>query len=467
MEIVEAVPHSEHEPGDQEPERVLAQPQLQMLPLEDDESAQAREPDLDATPAREAEAGQAIPDTPPAVEAPPRTRVGLIYLGICAIFAAFLAVPMLIPGPTPPVPKPCGEGAEIAQALAVPDPSGATHLYAVVRPPAFPNLALGNEPGCEALYRSDDNGITWTTVFSTVAEAPQAVVSAGSGNLFMLTQRLHFPYYLAGNIYHSQNPNTSDDWKRVSPQSRHDVPMVAITNMLVGEDGSLVILAQNGDGGALLRSPDGGVTWQPVVIPDLVAVASVAMLGPLIAVAPPSYTAGQSPGLVSADGGLTWRPLGVLPNAPNGSGLRALLAGDPVERALILRLAPLGAVLPDHAVARYASFDGGGTWTTVSCEALPAPGCAPPERWTQAGDTRYVLYHRRIWAATGTRAWHMLPQPLPVRSDAVLQLLAVPGIRSTDLLYLVTATGIWRLEGGRWLSSSGGLALGAATSVES
>ena len=44
--------------------------------------------------------------------------------------------------------------------------------------------------------------------------------------------------------------------------------------------------------------------------------------------------------------------------------------------------------------------------------------------------------------ATTRDIWQPLPVALPVRSDAVLQLLAAPS-RSGDLLYLATATGIW------------------------
>jgi hypothetical protein len=76
-----------------------------------------------------------------------------------------------------------------------------------------------------------------------------------------------------------------------------------------------------------------------------------------------------------------------------------------------------------------------------------------------------VLYHRRIFRARPGSAWLPLPNALPVRSDAVLQLLASPS-QSGDQLYLVTAAGIWHLEGGRWQSASSGLALGGPTPTE-
>ncbi|HXT36168.1 MAG TPA: hypothetical protein VN837_11380, partial [Chloroflexota bacterium] len=389
-------------------------------------------------------------------------RAGIV-LAVCALFAVALLASMLWPSPPTQAAPPCQEGAVIGQALSVPDSSGGTHLFAITRPPIAPNLAQGNEPGCEALWRSDDAGITWTTVFSNGAEAPQTITADQAGGLYLLTQRLQFPLYLAGNLYRDASPGIDGQWNRISPQGRHDVPNVAISTLLVGRDGTLTALAENGNGGALLRSDDGGATWRSVIIPHLLTVGSAALLDPMLAVAPPLYTLGQPPGLASDDGGGHWRPLGLLPNAPMAPGLQAILTGNPISRALLLDLVNPAAVTPDSPVARYVSLDGGYHWSPVVCGTRPAPGCAPPAQWAQTTRARYVLYQNHIWTAPLGHAWRRLPMSLPAAADTVVQVLAIP-LSQSDQIYLVTLTGIWRLDGARWTSVSSGLALGPPAS---
>jgi hypothetical protein len=388
---------------------------------------------------------------------------GVVALAACALFIVALLVSMLS-GSATRAARPCLEGAVIGDAMVVPDTSGAAHLFVATRPPIAPNLALGSERGCEALWRSDDNGITWTTVFSSTIEAPQTVAADRIGGLYLLTQRLQFPLYTAGNLYHDGSPGTNGVWMRISPQGAFDVPNVAISEMLVGKDGVLTALAENGNGGALLRSADGGITWHSVVIPHLLTVGSAALLDPLIAVAPPTYTPGQPPGLASDNGDTNWRPLGVLTNPPTETGLQAILTGNPVARVLELELVSSAAIDEDHPVARYTSIDGGYHWSRVTCGTRPAPGCAPPARWAQGSSARYVIYTGQLWVAPLGKPWIVMPPALPVRSDTVVKLLAVPS-SGGDRVYLVTLTGIWRLDGTKWTSISTGLALGPPPAV--
>ena len=390
----------------------------------------------------------------------------MLALAVCALFAVALLASMLLPGPPSQAAAPCQEGAVIGQALAVPDSSGAAHLFAITRPPISPNHALGNEPGCEALWRSDDAGITWTTVFSSGASAPQTITADQAGGLYLLTQHLQFPLSLAGNLYRDASPGVDGLWNRISPQGRHDVPNVAISTLLVGRTGALTALAENGNGGALLRSLDGGATWRSVIIPHLLTVGSAALLDPLLAVAPPLYKPGQPPGLASDDGGDNWRPLGLLPDAPPATNLQAILIGNPISRGLVLSLVSSAAVTSDQPAARYVSLDGGYQWSRVVCGAHPAPGCAPLTRWAQTNRARYVLYQDRIWTARLGHAWRLLPAALPAPVDTVVQLLAIPQGQA-DRVYLVTLTGIWRLDDARWTSVSSGLALGPPLPVQS
>ncbi|MGH2346255.1 MAG: WD40/YVTN/BNR-like repeat-containing protein, partial [Chloroflexota bacterium] len=400
------------------------------------------------------------------IRPPTERQRGLVALAICVVFAGALLASMLLPGPASRAAPACSEGAVIGDAMVVADSSGAPHLFAITRPPISPNVAVGDEPGCEALWRSDDNGITWTTVFSSGTEAPLTVAADQVGGLYLLTQRLQFPLYLAGNLYRDGSPGVDGLWNRISPQGKYDVPNVAISDLLVGKDGILTALAENGNGGALLRSADGGTTWHSVIIPHLITAASVALQEPMLAVAPPTYTPGQPPGLASDDGGADWRPLGMLPDPPTATNLRAILTGNAPARALELDLVSSGAVTADHPVVRYTSLDGGYHWTRVTCGARPAPGCAPLARWARGNHVRYVVYHGQLWIAPFGKPWTVMPAALPERSDRVVRVLVTPGAKA-DQVYLVTLTGIWRLDDTKWVSVSTGLSLGPPPAVSS
>lgn len=434
---------------------------------------------------------------------PQSTRRGLVYLALCLAFAAALTLPSLLGNllpassvpsdqatgtATPGPPPPCSHGAAIAQAALAPGAPGTVpHLLAVIRPPAVPDNAPGTDPGCYTLYKSDDAGITWTVSFSATAESPTSVAVAPTGQTYTLTQRLHFPYYLAANLYYSPAHGNAWTWSRVSPQERRAVPMVSASRMLVASDGSVILREANGNGAALVRSRDEGATWQPLLIPRLFSVGDVAVLGALIAVTPAAFSAGQPPGMASRDDGATWQMLGILPDPPIRKGLHAVLSANDAEGALVLDLVPDTVVGSGGVVARYASPDGGRHWIPVRCGPVPAVGCAPEARWAAAGGERIVLYHRRLWRQGGQPAagtslrisggkpcapgnpglcdgqgrgpWVVVPGPLPVASADVVQVLAAPGPRGA-LPYLVTAHGIWRLDDARWRSASAGLPLG-------
>ena len=403
-------------------------------------------------------------EAPPVAAAPPNRR-GLIYLAIGIAFAAALTLPNLFGGPgATTAPDPCSLGGAISQAALLPDAGGGTpHLLAIVRPPPQLDQAPGMQPGCDTLYRSDDNGLTWTVSFSATAEAPMALAISPAGPSYLLTQRLHFPYYLAGNIYWSGTFGTPWSWTRVSPQGRRDVPVVSATDLYAAADGSIVVREGNGDGGALFRSSDRGATWQPLVVPRLSSAGSVALLRSRIAVAAPLLPARGPWGLSTPDAGASWQEFGPLPGAPGGD-LRPLLSAGEAGGALIVDLVPQAVVGSGGTVARYVSYDAGGHWSRVHCGDLPTPGCAPAERWATAGTMRYVLYHRRIYVRPAGGALQVVSGALPVASGSVLQLLAAP-TRQGPVLYLITATGIWRWEAGRWRPSSAGLPLGEPTPV--
>jgi len=394
-------------------------------------------------------------------------RRALIYLGCCLIFSAILLVSMLYNGAAAPTQEPCAEGAVISQAAVLPAGSEEPpHLLAVVRPPLFPNQALGNEPGCAALYRSDDNGITWTVAYSATVEAPMVIANTAGSQVYLLTQLLHFPLYLNAHVYRSDNFGGAWTWVRVSPQKWHDVPLISVLDMAVGMDGLLLLREGNGDGAAVARSRDGRATWQSLAIPHIPAVAGMALVGRTIGVVPPVFMPGQSPGMRSRDEGVTWQPMGLLPQTPQRAGMHAEISAYPTEGVLILELQPDAAFDLARPLERYGSADGGRSWHLVRCGPTPSAGCAPTSRWVRVGTTRYVLYHKRIFRRLERGGWTPLPITLPVPSSDVLQVLAAPGPQ-LDRLYLVTPQGLWRWAAGRWQATSTGLALSSPTPTES
>jgi hypothetical protein len=383
-----------------------------------------------------------------------QTRRVALYLGLCLAFAAALLGSLLVQGASLPETPACTEGTIITQVRLVPGAAASADLAAIVRPAMYPNVAAGDEPGCGALYRSDGNGTTWTPLFARAGEQPEALLVASS-QLYLLSESLSFPLTLTGNLYRTDAAGALSSWTRISPQGEGTVPIAAITDLLVAPDGVLLARASNGDGAALLRSVDQGATWSAVVIPNLLSVGSVAVVGTTV-VTPPAYTPHASPGVASDDGGLTWYALHPLPSVPSRTGLQAVLGGNDVERRLILSLVPRNTLIPDQPVARYASVDGGRSWQIVRCGARPAPGCATDTLWAQTIHARYVLYQGHLFSAALGSPWLQLPIALPVAPYAVQQVLAVSG-RQGDTIYLVSATGIWRFDGGHWRNSAAAL----------
>jgi photosystem II stability/assembly factor-like uncharacterized protein len=394
--------------------------------------------------------------------APASLRQGLVYLALAALLAAIVLATMHWPATGSSAGATCDAGTAVDRLSIARDAGGGSHLLAIVGPASGLNVAVGNEPGCQALYQSGDGGATWTAVFSHSSEAPISLVGDTTGHLYLLATTVRFPIYLAGNMYRNDDLSQPWTWVRVSPQQRAAVPTVAISDIGVMADGSIVALAANGDGGAIVRSIDLGTTWQPILVPGLSSVSGMALLDNSIAVANTGYAAGKSPGRTSIDSGRTWQTMGLLPNAPARKGLKPVLTAVPIEDALVLDLVSGTAASSDPPVATYVSRNDGRTWSTVHCGALPSAGCAGIDRWSQTANARYVLYRRRLFRSQSDLGWQPMPAALPVDAGTIEQVLAAPHGQNDDI-YLVTPTAIWRTgPRGTWASITEHLALPAA-----
>jgi photosystem II stability/assembly factor-like uncharacterized protein len=393
---------------------------------------------------------------------PPHRR--LIYLSLATLLVAILLASRLWPGAGSTAGPGCDAGTAIYRMSVERDSQGGSHLLALVGPASGLNAVVGNAPGCQALLQSDDAGATWTAVFSHSSEGPVVVDGDASGRRYVLATTIRFPLYLAGNIYRNDDPRFPWFWQRVSPQQRSAIPSVAITAMAVAPDYSLIALAASGDGGALIRSTDYGLTWQPIVVPAFPSVSGMAVLGDTIAVVPASYTPGTAPGRTSTVGGRTWALMGALPNPPQRADLKPVLSTLPAEDALVLNLVIGSSAVRSVSAAAYFSRDGGRTWRPVHCGAQPSAGCAAVDLWSQTSRARYVLYRGRLFRSVDGQSWRPMATTLPGDADSAEQVVAAAQGQD-DVIYLVTRNAIWRLDSNRaWSAITGGLTLLAPAS---
>ena len=286
------------------------------------------------------------------------------------------------------------------------------------------------------------------------------IASTAAGSALLLTQRLRFPLTVSGGLYRLDLAGTAQSWQWLSPQDRHAVPVASIGDVLPGPGETIVLRVAGGDGAALVRSTDQGLSWQPIFVPKLLSPAGTVQLNGMLAVTPSGYKPGRSPGLVSHDGGKTWQPLGVPPRAPTRTGLRAVLTAYPSEGVLALDLVSVGALSDAVPLAAYTSSDGGRTWRIPACGALPVAGCTAPGLWSRTSTARYALYRGRLYQASNGHPWRILSLTMPAVPAAVIQVLAVAGQR-LDTLYVVGPDGIWQLQGdGSWRNLAMPLGLG-------
>ncbi len=421
-----------------------------MMPPEQNELGARR-------PGRE-DAGQ---ETSPPGERP---RRGLIYLALAMVLAGFLVGTMIWPGPVSTAAPPCDGGTAIYRLSVERDPQGGSHLLAVVGPASGLNAVVGDAPGCQALYQSDDGGATWAAVFSHTSEGPVAVEGDASGHVYVFATTIRFPLYVAGNLYRDDDLRYPWIWQRVSPQQRNAIPSAAITGIALAPDGALLALVASGDGGALIRSADLGQSWQPIVVPRMLSVSGMAVLGSTIGVTPGSYAPGLSPGRTSLDGGRTWSDMGLLHEAPHRTGLVPVLTAEAGEGALVLDLMTGPVASGGVTVARFVSRDGGRSWNPDRCTALPTAGCAAVDLWSGNARVGYVLYRRQLFQNQADRGWHPVTTALPVAAGSIEQVVA--GARGQgDAPYLVTRAAVWRLdERGAWVSITKSLPLLAPAS---
>jgi photosystem II stability/assembly factor-like uncharacterized protein len=317
--------------------------------------------------------------------------------------------------------------------------------FSVAVAPAGPEVVLASagsgQPGGNAIFRSADQGASWARLFSSLSydfpitaltfdpRAPRHVDGLGSdGQADFLVEsrdrgrtwrRVPLPYACGGG---DSICSVTIDTLAVDPGDP-DVLFLA----------GLFFFHFGGNGPFLLRSDDGGVTWQDIAKPPGIETLAVAP-GPPRAVY--GLTCG---GLVrSTNRGKTWRMTGAgLPALSCGNGLPDGLAVDPVD--------PRRLYVATKTQGVYVSTDAGATFRAMN-RGLVTGGVAtilidPTDRnHLFAGVAGKGVFH---WQATLGR-WAPLNDGLPA---ALFQGVLALDPRHPSLLYAGTINqGIFRLD---------------------
>lgn len=300
----------------------------------------------------------------------------------------------------------------------------------------------------DGAYRSPNGGRAWRRCAGTEG-APLAALAAGpDGALFAAVE-------LGGLL---RAPGAHARWER-----HGDLPPdIRITALHAARSGSLLLGSVDH---GLLRSCDGGATWQRVA--DGMALAFATAGGDI-------YAGTESGALRSGDGGATWEPL---PAPPLHDLRRLLVARESLVVAGIhsppVRLAgaewqalescplpltgmaagPDGALLASSPAGLARSEDGGRSWRTV----VPgAQGCVAriTLREDGAGWAGSADGARLLRTSDGGRTWIPIPSPFGVLPLAALQALPAAGPDDAPLLLAATydprrqAALLWRSADG-------------------
>ncbi len=219
----------------------------------------------------------------------------------------------------------------------------------------FVGVTTGDEPTISYVYRSGDDGRTWTTYEALRNEQQPGDILTDVIPHLVRADRLFITTY-AGDVLISEDAGQS--WRPVvQGQARGEggvtPPQLAFRPDM--PDTALLISGQNTPGAGALtaaRSSDGGVTWRTIAASGLPAQGAPRALAALRG---GIYLLNTTSGTFrSADGGVTWQPL---EGALSSGGVAEFVASTGARPA-----ASDAAVLAATGHGIYLSRDDGAVW---------------------------------------------------------------------------------------------------------
>jgi photosystem II stability/assembly factor-like uncharacterized protein len=225
------------------------------------------------------------------------------------------------------------------------------NYFQLVAHPLHPErLAAHTSSG---LWRSTNGGDTWTPWNAGLPSDPSGSFGLGSVTLAPGDQDIAF-VTVYSTLYRSQ---TGRPWRRIGQVPANSF---AYVNTILALPGAALLAGQDGENTlttpGILRSRDGGKTWQPLSLPGetVYELSYLPAVGRVVALA-------RSGAFYSSDLGTTWKRTGSGVAAARVTSLAAVGAGGQV----------LVAGLADCSRSIARSADGGKTW---QLQETRAPG---------------------------------------------------------------------------------------------
>lgn len=311
----------------------------------------------------------------------------------------------------------------------------------------------------QEVYRTTDDGDSWTTLFATTPYSPNLRITAIAWDP---DATIAPPLFVARNVGHSHGEvfRSTDDgltWQRVLTTAHTLLWDIAATR---DAEGNLVVFAVGAspDKPAVWRSADGGVNWElaDTGLHDYTDLYRV-YPSPNFAADHTVYMTCYGPLHRSTDGGRTWEQVTI----PDVDIPREVVFSPQYATDSTLWLSYFfvegvdDMTIPMNGVVR--STDAGATWQQVNTGLAeneldawimglavspdyPAdPALYAVQRTTQHSGAPWVLYRS---PNGGDRWWAQDIAPEPMPKGMVMA--------SRDVLFVPTINGLWRLRNHAW-----------------